>query len=233
MGKSKQMKVFNLEDGRRVVFNQVAFEYVVNQKAREIDRRNGKQRGGKAEAIRMIATKLRPYNPDSACPVIKNWYHGYNGPEVVEDIKLLAEILECDDEEAFLKEIKEEKQMNAAAEMVNVTLDQNKIVRAMKYMKEKEVAHELYSAFVDMIGPYMRADIDIWFEYDEDTPEWKEALKRLPDRFPIEQAITKASMFISHDTVMKASNLLEEMYGPNLFVWHETNRGESLDLYIE
>ena len=233
MGKSKQMKVFTLENGRRVVFNQDAFEYMVNQKAREIDRKNGKQRGGKAEIIRMIATKLRPYNPDSACHVIKNWYHGYNGPDVVEDIKLLAEILECGDEEALLKEIMEENQMNTAAEMINITLDQNKIIRAIKYMKEKEVAHELYSVFIDMIGSYMRADIDIWFEYAQDTPEWKEAIKRLPDRYPIEQAITKAAMYLSKDTIMKAGNLLEEMYGPNVFVWHETNRGESLDLFIE
>lgn len=233
MGKSKQMKEFTLEDGRCAVFNQVAFEYTVNQKARAVDRRNGKTRGGKAEVLRTIAARLRPYNAASAFPVVKNWYYGNNGPDSIEDIRLLAIILECDDENTFLKEKKEEHKLNTTSEMVNVNIDQGRIIAALKYIKEKEVAYELYSMMVDMMGAYMKTDLDIWLEYEEGTTEWREAIKHLPDRYPIYQAITKASLYLPKDTVMKAYNLLEEMYGPRWLDWEETNRAESLDFFID
>lgn len=77
----------------------------------------------------------------------------------------------------------------------------------------------------------MKADLDIWFEYEEGTSEWSEAIKRLPDRYPVDCAIKKASIYLPKDTVMKAYNLLEEMYGPMLFDWDEPNRSESLDFF--
>ena len=222
MGKSKNLTVFELENGRRAVFNQVKFKYTVNQKAEELNRKNRTNRGGKEEIFRMIANGIscspNPDILDSTKNQVKHWYRGDNGPRSIDDIFKLADIFECDNREAFLKEIEktvEESQMNTPkAEMVNVNIDQGKIIRAMRIMKEKEVAYELYSSFVDLMGTYLKADLAVWFEYEEGTPEWKAALASFPKRMPVECAIQKAKMYISEDTVLRAYNLLEEMYGP-------------------
>ena len=62
MGKSKQTTVFSLSNGKKVVFDQTAFQYVVNLKAKEIDRKSGKSRGGQVEVFRKLAQGLEPYN---------------------------------------------------------------------------------------------------------------------------------------------------------------------------
>ncbi len=235
MGKSKNTTVFTLEDGRRVIFNQAAFEYQVNRMAESINRKNGKNRGGKAEVFRLIATELRhPHSDDlleSTISLIKNWYNGNNGPSDPLDIQQLAEIFDLE-KNAFFKEMKEEKKMNATAEMVNVSIDQNKIINALKAMKEKEVAFELYSTFVDFFKSYLKADLDIWLEYDFDTPEWKAAIEAFPKRLPMTCAIQKAKMYLSEDTIHKAYNLLETMYGPTFTEVEEPSEFKTKTSYI-
>ena len=234
MGKSKNTTVFTLEDGRRAIFNKAAFEYEVNRKAEAINLKNRKNRGGKTEVFHLIATGLRnPHTDDfmeSTISLIKNWYNGNNGPSDLADIRKLAEIFNLDGN-AFLKEMKEEKKMNATAEMINVSVDQNKIIYALKSMKEKEIAFELYSTFIDFIKSYLKADLDIWFEYNVETPEWKAALEAFPKRLPMKCAIQKAKMYLSEDTIRKAFNLLDTMYGSTYTEVEEPSEFKSMLTY--
>ena len=253
MAKSKTFKEFRLEDGRVVAFNQEEFKFVINEKAKSIEQRDRIKRGGKERLFRMIAGKLvGGSNEDyikSTMEKVKNWYYGNNGPAELQDIYMLADILECENKEIFLEEKKkhkEEKMKVSSAEMVNVNFDHGKIIRAMWSLKEKEAAYELYSAFVDLMGSYLKADMDVWVEYDEGTSEWETALANFPRRMPVECAIQKAKMYLSEDTIHRAYNLLETMYGPTVYEGEEPCnlrydinylmsgfRSERLDLYDE
>ena len=121
--------------------------------------------------------------------------------------------------------------MNATAEMINVSVDQNKIIYALKSMKEKEIAFELYSTFIDFIKSYLKADLDIWFEYNVETPEWKAALEAFPKRLPMKCAIQKAKMYLSEDTIHKAFNLLDTMYGSTYTEVEEPSEFKSMLTY--
>lgn len=222
MAKSKNTTVFDLGDGRRAIFDQTAFKFYVNRKAEEINSKSRTNRGGKEEVFRMIAKKTSlsdsPDIIESCKNKVKHWYRGDNGPNDVNDIYTLADVFECDNKELFLKEIeknKEERELNVpVTEAVNVNVDQGKIIGAMRSMREKEVAYELYSSFVDLMGAYLKSDLEVWFEYKEGTPEWETALANFPKRLPAERAVQKAKMYLSQETIHRAFNLLEEMYGP-------------------
>ncbi len=225
MAKSKNTKVFRLQDSRSVVFSKAEFELAVNEKAREINHRNGKERGGKQIVFKMIAERLSssddPIIIENEIRVVKNWYFGNNGPSNLEDIYTLAEVLGYEDKEAFLRETKDVKEDNnmfaSAPEMVNVKFDQRRVMAVMKEMKEKDVAFELYSTFVDLLGEYLKADWDVWFEYKAGTPEWQGALANFPRRMPVKCAIHKAKMYLSEETISRAYNLLETMFGPQQY----------------
>ena len=249
MAKSQNTREFQTEDGRSVVFNQKKFHYEFNRKAEEIKRKSEKKRGEKGQLFRIIAERLMNSSDEDhikdIIPRIKNWYYGKNGPGELEEIYVLADVLECEDREAFLKE-KEKKMKVSSAEMVSVNFDHDRIIRAMRSMKEKEVAYELYSVFVDLMGSYLKADMDVWVEYEEGTPEWEAALANFPRRLRAECAIQKAKMYLSEDTIYGAYNLLETMYGPTVFEGEEPCdlkydmnyllsgfRHERLELYCE
>ena len=229
MAKSKNTKVFCLQDGRSAVFSQGKFEFAVNEKTIEITHRNGKERGGKLTVFRMIAERLSssddPNIIENEIKVVKNWYYGNNGPSNLEDIYVLAEVLGYKNKEFFLKEkktIQEEKNMiTSTSEQVRINNTQRREIEAMRQMKEKEVAFELYSVFADLIGKYLKADWEVWFEHKEGTPEWQTALANFPKRMPVECAIHKAKMYLSEETIYKAYNLLETMFGPQQLVFDE------------
>lgn len=220
MAKSKSTREFNY-DGKKVKFNQAAFEHTVNEKAKEIQRKNGATRGGLVAVFRMIAQKLFCEDlsvVDDAIPLIKNWYYRRNGPDQIETILDLADALECETCSAFLTEVKEKKEDNnkmerTTAEQLQVSINQNAIIEAMRKAREKEEAYRLYSAFAESMEQFLKADIDVWFEYEEGTPEWKAAMAAFPKRLPLKCAIQKAKMFVSNDTIIKAENLLDEMFG--------------------
>lgn len=220
MAKSKTTREFDY-DGKKVMFNQAAFEHTVNEKAKEIQRKNGATRGGLVAVFRMIAQKLFCEDlsvVDDAIPLIKNWYYRRNGPDQIETILDLADALECETCSVFLTEVKEKKEDNnkmerTTAEQLQVSINQNAIIEAMRKAREKEEAYRLYSAFAECMEQFLKADKDVWFEYEEGTPEWKAALAAFPKRLPLKGAIQKAKMFLSNDTIIKAENLLDEMFG--------------------
>lgn len=219
MAKSKSTREFDY-DGKKVMFNQAAFEHTVNEKAKEIQRKNGATRGGLVAVFRMIAQKLFYEDlsvVDDAIPLIKNWYYRRNGPDQIETILDLADALD-ETRSAFLTEVKEKKEENnimerTTAEQLQVSINQNAIIEAMRKAREKEEAYRLYSAFAESMEQFLKADIDVWFEYEEGTPEWKAAMAAFPKRLPLKCAIQKAKMFVSNDTIIKAENLLDEMFG--------------------
>lgn len=223
MAKSKNYTEFQMEDGRMVSFDQPAFRFAFNEKVNEIKRKNGKKKVNRDELFGMIAegmSRLSNEDPESIKGRIKNWYRGYNGPGRLEDIYALADILECENKEEFLKEVKKDEEENmkvSDAGVVNVNFDHSKIIRAMWRMREREAAYELYSAFVDLMGNYLKVDMDVWLNYEEGTPEWEAALAKLPRRISAECALQKAKMYLSEDTMYGAYNLLETMYGPKAF----------------
>lgn len=230
MAKSNKMKQFQYE-GKKVKFNPTAFHHAVNEKAREIKQK-------KVEVYRFIAKSLfksdDPGVVEDAINLIKNWYYGYNGPKEIETIFDLAEAMECENRSAFLTEIKDKKENNTMnrtnAEQLQVNLNQNAIIEAMRKTREKEEAYRLYSAFADCMEQYLKADIDVWVEYEEGTPEWKAALAALPKRLPLKCAIQKAKMFVSNDTIMKADNLLDEMFGYGYYAFEEPSDIKSNDI---
>lgn len=237
MAISKNMKRFTHE-GKTVVFNPATFQHAVNEKVSEINRKKQQQKGGQKEVFRMIAKMLNknddPDVVEGAIPQIKNWYQGNNGPGDLETIFDLAEAMECENRSAFLTEIKDKKENNTMnrtnAEQLQVNLNQNAIIEAMRKTREKEEAYRLYSAFADCMEQYLKADIDVWVEYEEGTPEWKAALAALPKRLPLKCAIQKAKMFVSNDTIMKADNLLDEMFGYGYYAFEEPSDIKSNDI---
>ncbi len=107
MAKSKSTREFDY-DGKKVMFNHAAFEHTVNEKAKEIQRKNGATRGGLVAVFRMIAQKLFCEDlsvVDDAIPLIRNWYYRRNGPDQIETILDLADALECETCSAFLTEV--------------------------------------------------------------------------------------------------------------------------------
>lgn len=231
MAKSKSTREFDY-DGKKVMFNQAAFERAVNEKAAEINQENRAKRGGNAEVFRMIARLLfqiqsnKPDDFTSQVSTIKQWYYGNNGPSDVETIIKLAEIMECENRSAFLIEIKSKKEKDSmmertTAEQLQVSINQNAIIEAMGKAREKEEAYRLYSAFAECMEQFLKADKDVWFEYEEGTPEWKAALAAFPKRLPLKSAIQKAKMFVSNETIIKAENLLDEMFGYQCYAFEE------------
>ena len=230
MAKSKRTTLFTLDDGRTAVFNQTAFAYDVNDFAKKNAR--GKRDGNRSAVYRDIARKLSDTDDESSndswAKRVKQWYYGNNGPRELDDIYKLAEIMECEDRERYLKEAENKKEENKVeSNLINgfeangcnaiaLLMQQNALVHALKEMKEKEVAYELYSVFTNLMEQYLKAELDVWFEYDEFTPEWEAALARFPKRLPVECAVHRAKMYLSKDTIMKAYNLLEAMFGPSL-----------------
>ena len=239
MAKSNTTTVFQIGDGKKAIFYQSKFKREVDKRITTISRETRRVRGAKAAVFRMIAEELRhPRDKghlESTVKLVTNWYSRSNGPSNLEDIRALARILEMDNEDAFLKEInesEEDKKVNApVSDMVNVNLDQNRLIVAMRQMKEKEVAYELYSVFVDLMGSYLKSDLAVWFECEEGTPEWAAALASFPKRLPVECAIQKAKMYLSEDTILKAYNLLESMYGPKFSEAEEPSEYKSVLAY--
>ena len=220
MSKSKKMKEFRTEDGKIVTFDQDRFKHVLKEKAENIEWKERKSRGGKDKVFRMIAERLsdssNENHVESTVSKVKQWYYGNNGPGELEDIYMLADILGYENRETFLKEQgknREEKMKMGNTEMVNVNVNHGRIISELWSMKEKEAAYELYSTFVDLMGSYVKADMEVWVDYEEGTPEWQAALAKFPRRTTVECAIRKAKMYVSEDTIYKADNLLEMMYG--------------------
>lgn len=107
---------------------------------------------------------------------------------------------------------------------------------ALRSMREKEAAHELYGLFVDAIWEYSKVDHEIYncklydklidelaFPEDEEKKKWqftpeqfqqfKEQLRKLPRRMSLENAVEKYSLFLPKELRYRLSQLLDELYG--------------------
>ena len=240
MGKSQQYRWFAIAEGKRARFNQIAFLTAVQQHAKEYERNNQIKRGGNAAVFKMIYQELyqQPGIEPSGDQIqaIKNWFYGYNGPAYLEDIYKLAEILECERKDQFLiyEREKEHEQMNSVQETGSkffyitetpaMAQERRMLIEVLNTVKEKEVAHELYSVFVDAISKYNVEEENAFINSAPRTAESVEAIRNHPKRYPLIIAIRKAAIYLPKELLDEAYALVEYMYGVDYaYEWHEPN----------
>lgn len=237
MSKSKQTKLFVTEDGRRARFNFDEFKYAIMEARKKPNPEKPGARTTDKDIYRKIAVYLWTYTTEevleSNIGTIVHWHKGRNGPSRLEDIYKMAECLDCEKRDQFLKYEKEENsEMNSntnsqqpANPVVLPTLGQltESSFRAMKRMRVQEEAYKLHSMFLDLIAAYNQADMDTWLGNNPLSPEWIEAAKKYPDRCPVELAVHKSSCYLSEELRHSLFAFLEDMYGPVSFDWVEIN----------
>ena len=236
MSKSKQTKVF-VTDGRRARFNNGEFKYCINEARKQLK----PDRPGKRVTLDSIFQRLAfalwgecsEEVLESRVRTIEHWYYGHNGPSELDIIYRMAECLECEQKDQFLKyEKMEEKQMEKTIDNIQntntIAIPTVKMMaeanyRAMKRMRAQEEAYKLHAMFLDLIAAYNEADMDTWLGNEPMSAKWKIAAKRYPDRCPVELAVYKARCYLSSELRHSLFAFLENMFGPAPSDWYEVN----------
>ena len=248
MSKSKKTKVFTTEDGRRARFDFVEFKCAIS-KAKE--RPNPERPGFRTtnqDVFRRLAEALFGPCPEdvreSNAGTIKQWYSGNNGPSERDYIYKMAECLNCEKRDQFLKyENEEEKDMiintdsqRVASPVITPTRWQltDSYFQAMKRMKAQEEAYSLHSMFIDLIAKYNQADMDTWLWNAPLSEGWKTGAKEYPARGPAKRAVDKSSCFVGKELRHGLYAFLEDLYGTTFFEWDEiSNIGEDINYAIK
>ena len=235
---------FDMDDGRRVRFDMARFHEEVIDAKRE---RSCSATDLYREIIKTLYSNYPSNQVDSAAEMVKKWDQGRNGPtDLLEIYKPLADFFGCEEDAFLLYEKAEENDMNTATVQTTAvqpdawTLsadESHKLIsaieraggNAMLRAKEKEVAHELYGIMVDMIAAYLPADEKFWRQKSEEL-SLQDKLKEYPKRCPIERAIMKASLYLPKEVRYKAESLLEDMYGPQAYIWEEFDKSQKTAL---
>ena len=235
--KSKKTKVFTTEDGRRASFDFWQFSYYVGLAKNHYIPQNPKKKPTLEAVFRQLAVHLggncEEVYLESYVQKIKQWYYEKNGPSELDDIYKMAECLECERKDQFLKyEKQEEKEMIPTTNTVqnsnmimmpSVEMLTTSTFRAMKKMRVQEEAYHLHSMFIDLIAAYNKADMDTWLGNEPLSVEWKAAAKQYPDRMPVERAVQKASCYLPSEIQNSLFAFLEDMFGPAPSEWYEIN----------
>ncbi len=218
-------------DGIPVRFSKINFTTASKRWIEEYNKANDSFKGERM-LIKKIAKELFHPNggdiSETELKTVENWVKGNNGPSDLSYIYDLARILEMEDKDAFMVHInnEEEKCVNTARAI------ENNISMSVQ-QREKEAAHELYSFLVEAIARFTEAEYATFIENDMDTPEWENAVKSHPKRFPILVEIKKQAIYLSKDIRDQVIKLVESMYDNYDPDWYELSPGAILDYNVE
>ena len=231
MATGKLTRTLYMQDGTPVRFSKIKFRIATSSWIEKYNKNNNSLKGHRT-LIKIIAKEI--YHPiggeisESELKTVENWVKGNNGPSDLLYIYDLARILEMEDEDAFLEYVKIEEEKSVNTARVN-----DNAIQLSVQNREKEIAHELYSFLVEAIAQYTEAEYATFLECEAETPEWEEAVKSHPNRYPILVAIKKTAVYLSKDIRDQAIELIEYMYDNIDPDWYELSPGKLLDYDVQ
>lgn len=245
--KQDRFKTFIMDNGRRVKFHWARFHEEFQKK-----KIGGQYRYNTdlyRQIVKHIYQLLSRDDVEDRIEVVKKWHKGENGPkDLLEIYKSLAEFFGCEEGAFLIDENNEEDYEVNTVVHTDMSHPNNEIPafnesgmleRAMKHMREKEAAHELYSVLTDLIAEYVQADQDVWFEHSEcSMQELNKWLDHYPRQYPARVAIRKSAVYLPAELRYRANDLLDEMYvwtgGGYAHDWDKLSFGAPLcDGFIE